>query len=76
MVESLLLVEGSNVDGETLRSLSLANAKQLVYGRFGGNGTVLHLRATKVADLHNAVEAFSGVAGVTSVMSLAIRTGT
>jgi hypothetical protein len=34
MVEmSLGLIEGQNLDGETFRSISLSNAKQLVIGR-------------------------------------------
>ena len=39
MIESILLVEGTNVDEDALRSRSLSNAKQLVFGRFGqGHG--------------------------------------
>ena len=72
MVESVLLIDGSNVDGEKLRSLSLSNAKQLVWGRLGGSGVVLHVAATTPADLEKAIVKFSGVTGVTSVMTLAI----
>jgi hypothetical protein len=34
MIESLILIEGQNVDRETLRSLALGTAKQLVVGRY------------------------------------------
>ena len=74
MVESVLLIDGSNVDDGKLRSVSLANAKQLVWGRLAGTGVVLHVAATTPADLEKAIFTFSGEAGVTSVMTLAIRT--
>ncbi len=74
MVESVMLIDGSNVDDGKLRSVSLGNAKQLVWGRFGGTGVVLHVAATTPADLENAILRFSGEAGVTSVITLAIRT--
>jgi hypothetical protein len=74
MVESVLLIDGSNLDDGKLRGVSLANAKQLVWGRLGGTGVVLHVAATTTADLEKAIVKFSGVTGVTSVMTLAIRT--
>jgi hypothetical protein len=73
MVEGVILIDGSNVDDGKLRSVSLANAKQLVWGRLGGTGVVLHVAATTPADLEKAILTFSGEAGVTSVMTLAIR---
>lgn len=74
MIESVLLVDGKEIDAEKLRGVSLANAKQLVWGRFGGSGIVLHVAATTPADLQKAVFEFSGQKGVTSVMTLAVRT--
>ena len=72
MVEGLLLIDGTSVDQERLRSLSLANAKQLLFRRFG-SGNVLHIAANSSDDLRRAVDDFAGVAGVTGVMTLAIR---
>ena len=72
MVESLLLIDGTAVDKERLRSLSLANAKQLVLGQLG-SGKVLHVAANSSEDLRKAVHEFSQVVGVTGVMTLAIR---
>jgi hypothetical protein len=73
MIESILLVEGSSVDEEALRSCSLSNAKQLVFGRFG-HGHVLHVRATTAADLSRAMADFASVPGVNTVLTLAMRT--
>ena len=73
MVESLLLVEGTDVSEEKLRQESLGNAKQLVYGRFGA-GVVLHVAATTAMDLEKAILQFSRGGGVTSVITLAFRT--
>jgi hypothetical protein len=50
----------------------MANAKQLVYGRFGANDTILHVAANSEADLQKAILDFSNVAGVSSVLTLAI----
>ena len=72
MIESILLVEGTDVDHETLRSRSLQNAKQLVFGRLGG-GHVLHVSATKAEDLTRAIVDFAAVPGVESVVTLALR---
>ena len=71
MAESLLLIEGS-VDDESLRSRSLRNAKQLVFGRFG-NGHVVHLGLNSLDDLAGAITDLSKVAGVTAITTLAIR---
>src|SRR5262245_51841328 len=73
MVESLLLVEGRNVSVESLRSLSLGNAKQLVVGSVPGGGVVLHVAATTVADLGAAVRDFGKVPNVTQVLTLTLR---
>ena len=73
MTEALLLVEGKNVSEDKLRSLSLANAKQLVYGRFAGGGHVLHVATDTHANLQTAILKFAGVAGVSSVLTLAVR---
>ena len=72
MIESILLVEGTNVDEDALRSRSLRNAKQLVFGRFG-QGHVLHVAATTVEDLSGAMADFAGVPGVKTVATLALR---
>jgi hypothetical protein len=72
MTESLLLIEGTNVDAEALRSRSLRNAKQLIYGRFA-NGHVVHLGMNLLDDLPGAVLDLSTVAGVTGITTLAIR---
>jgi hypothetical protein len=72
MVESVLLAQGKTGIEEKLRTVSLANAKQLVYGRFGTSGTILHVAANSEADLQKAVLDFSSVPGVSSVMTLAV----
>jgi hypothetical protein len=74
MVESLLLIDGTDIDTERLRSLSLANAKQLLLGRLG-TGSVLHVAASSSDDLRKATDDFSRVAGVSGVTTLAIRQG-
>jgi hypothetical protein len=61
MMLSLVLIEGQNVSEETLRSVSLGNAKQLVVGNAYGFGVILHLAATSLADLGNALRAFAQV---------------
>jgi hypothetical protein len=58
MIESIVLIEGQNVNQETLRSISLGNAKHLVVGRAGEIGMILHLEATSSADLSNALVEF------------------
>ena len=74
MTESLILIEGQNVSEETLRSVSLGNAKQLVVGGAAGFGVILHVAATAPADLSNALLEFAQVPGVTNVLTLALRT--
>ena len=74
MIESVLLLDGNGIDDEKLRSVSLADAKQLVWGRFGGTGVVLHVAATTPADLQKAILQFSDQTAVTGVVTLAIRT--
>jgi len=74
MIESLILVEGRNVSEETLRSVSLGNAKQLVVGRVPESGVVLHVAATSPADLGAALLEFSQVPNVTQVLTLTLRT--
>jgi hypothetical protein len=74
MTESLLLIEGQNVSEETLRSVSLGNAKQLVVGGAAGFGVILHVAATTGSDLSNALLEFAQVPGVTGVSTLALRT--
>ena len=73
MIESIVLIEGQNVNQETLRSISLSNAKQLVLGRAGAIGIVLDLAATTPADLSNALVKFAQISGVTGVVTLTIR---
>jgi hypothetical protein len=75
MIQSLILIEGKNVNIETLRSVSLGNAKQLVVGDAPGFGVVLHIAAEAPIDLSNALSEFSQVPGVTGLMTLALRTG-
>jgi hypothetical protein len=74
MIESVLLIDAKGVSPDTLRSVSLMNAKQLVLGRIGDGGAVLHVAATAVADLQQAVLEFAKVPGVTGVLTLAVRT--
>lgn len=74
MMVSLVLIEGQDVSEETLRSLSLGNAKQLVVGNASGFGVILHINAESLADLGNALRAFAQVPGVTGVLTLALRT--
>ena len=72
MVESVILIEGQNVEQETLM-ISLGNAKQLVIGRAGQMGMVLHVAANSPADLGNALLEFAQLPGVTGVVTLALR---
>jgi hypothetical protein len=73
MMLSLVLIEGQNVSEDTLRSVSLGNAKQLVIGNAYGSGVLLHIAAESPADLGNALHAFAHVPGVTGVLTLALR---
>ena len=72
MIESVVLIEGQNVNPETL-GISLGNAKQLVIGRAGAIGVILHVAANSPADLGNALVEFAQVPGVTGVLTLALR---
>jgi hypothetical protein len=74
MVESLILIEEQNVNKETLRSLPLMNAKQLVIGSAPGFGIILHVAANSPADLGNALLEFAQVPGVREVLTLTLRT--
>lgn len=74
MIESLILIEGQSVSEETLRSVSLGNAKQLVVGTTPGGGVILHVAATSPADLGAALLEFAQVPGVTKVLTLALQT--
>jgi len=72
MLESVILVNGPQAARDTAGTMSLMNAKQLVLGRLGKDGTVLHVAATTEADLQKALLAFAHVTGMTGVMTLAI----
>jgi hypothetical protein len=74
MVLSVVVIEGENVDEETLGSTSLGNAKQLVIGSAWGFGVILHIAATSLDDLGNALRVFAQVPGVTGVVTLGLRT--
>jgi hypothetical protein len=74
MILSLVLIEGKNVSAETLRSVSLGNAKQLVVGNAQGFGVILHIAAESPVYLGNALREFAQVPGVTGVVTLALRT--
>ena len=73
MIESLILLEGQNLSEETLRSKSLANAKQLVVGSIPRGGVILHVAADSPADLGAALLEFAQVPGVTEVLTLALQ---
>lgn len=73
MILSLVLIEGQNVDEETLRSLSLGNAKQLVVGFADGFGVILHVAAESLVDFDKALREFAQVPGVTGILTLALR---
>jgi hypothetical protein len=72
MIESVVLIEGPSVNQEAL-GISLGNAKQLVIGRAGSIGVILHVAANSPADLANALLEFAQVPGVTGVLTLAVR---
>ena len=74
MMLSLVLIEGKDVTAETLRSVSLGNAKQLVVGNAHGFGVILHIAADSPVYLGNALSKFAQVPGVTGVVTLALRT--
>ncbi|HET8674407.1 MAG TPA: hypothetical protein VFO63_01365 [Blastocatellia bacterium] len=72
MIESLVLIEGKSVKEEALR-ISLSNAKQIVIGSAPGFGVILHVAATSLDDLGNALLDFAKVPGVSGVLTLTIR---
>lgn len=74
MITSLVLIEGTSVKKETLKSLPLSNAKQLVVGSAIGYGIILHVAANSTADLGKALLKFATVPGVTGVVTLMLRT--
>jgi hypothetical protein len=71
---ALVLIEGQNVNVDTLSSLSLMNAKQLVVGDAYGFGVIMHIAAEAPADLSNALSDVAQVPGVTGVILLTVRT--
>ena len=73
MMMSLVLIEGQSVSEETLGSISLGNAKQLVVGNAYGFGVILHIPADTTAYLNNACLEFAKVPGVTGVTLLTTR---
>lgn len=80
MIQSLVLIEGQNVSNESLESVSLENAKQMVVGDASGFGVILHIAVSNVdtADdpvfLNKALCKFAKVSGVAGVITLALRT--
>ena len=73
MIESLILLEGPDLSEETLRSVSLGNAKQLVVGSIPSGGVILHVAADSPADLGTAPLEFAQVPGVAKVLTLALQ---
>ncbi len=72
MISSLVLIEGENLSEETLRSISLMNAKQLLVGT-SGFGVVLQVTANSPTDLGNVLIRFAEVPGVTKVLPIALK---
>jgi hypothetical protein len=72
MVYSVILIEGQNLNEETL-GISLGNAKQIVIGYVQEFGYILDVTATSPADLGNALVDFAQVPGVSRVLTLALR---
>jgi hypothetical protein len=73
MMLSVVLTEGHHVREETLRSVSLGNAKHLAVGQAYGFGVLLPMAATSAADLSAALRTLAHVPGVTGVLTLALR---
>ena len=69
----LLLIEGENLSEETLRGISLMNAKQLVVGSALGFGIVVQVTANSADDLGNVLLRFAEVPGVKQVFPIALR---
>ncbi len=72
MIESVVLIEGQHVNQDNL-GISLGNAKQVVIGRAGAIGVLLHVAANSPVDLGNALLEFAQVPGVTGVVTLALQ---
>ena len=80
MIESWVLLQGSNLEEEKLRSISLSNAKYLVIGRIESvssmtGGLMLHVAANSPTDLGNAIPKLAEVSGVTEVLTLMLKKG-
>jgi hypothetical protein len=73
MIKGLVLVEGQNINEETLRSLSLGNAKQLIVGSASEFGVILDVTAETSTHLANALIDITQVSGVSGAMMLALR---
>jgi hypothetical protein len=73
MIESLILIEGQDLSEETLGSVSLGNAEQLVVGSTPGSGVILHIAADSPAYLGAALLEFAQVPGVTKVLTLTLE---
>ncbi|HFK1739967.1 MULTISPECIES: hypothetical protein [Bacillus] len=73
MIESLILVEGPDINIEALRSMSLGNAKQLVIGVTPpARGVILHVAAIS-SYLGNALLEISQVPGVQNILTLTLE---
>ena len=75
MVESLVLIEGGGehpLDDDELCGVSLSNAKHVIVGEAPGARIVVHVAATSLDDLRNALLEFGGVSGVGGVVTLAL----
>ena len=73
MIESLILIEGQNLNEDVLAGVGLMNAKQLLVGRTPGGGVILHVAANSSADLGNAMLEFTQAEDVTEVLTLALK---
>jgi hypothetical protein len=74
MLQGLVLVGGLSVSEDSLRSLSLGNAKQLVVGRAPEFGMILHIAAESLDFFDKALREVARVPGVTGILTLALRT--
>lgn len=72
MVESLILLEGSNLNRNTLEAVSLRNAKHLVVNVNLCRGHVVHIEATTFDDLGNALTLFMQLPDVRCFTTLII----
>lgn len=73
LTESLILIEGHNVNLETLRTISFTCAKQLIVGSDNTFGVMLSVAAESPEYLRNALIDLSKVSEVTGVILLATR---